>query len=568
MSSLWTWPVPGVDRVTSDYGERILNGKSENHEGIDIGAPLGTPIVAASSGKVINSGTARGYGNWIRIDHGNGVISTYGHMKTLYAKKDDIVQAGDVIALVGNEGESTGPHLHFQIEVNGSPVSPFKYVSSEGDTTVASNYDPSGFTEDPISDPAYSGTIEAGGVTVGQRVSGVTPQPVHAYVNIFVGEDQLLLSTEPPRPNILQSFEYNRLDGAGETVTFSVFDDNWEEIESVLAANHDKIFIEYGYYGTGKKSKRYKLTLLNYNLTFVSTGTLLSVEAVTEGVVQNLKQKSIPLNTYNPTEAVKKICEELGYTVLEENFDSSQDIQADDPFNMVEDFPISYIQYTIVPQASQEGEELFSFEVDSDGVAYFRREAFDTTKTDELRTYIYQKGYDSNVIDFNVDIKAVFGGTGDFEIATRYRNELLDTKTKQSSYQEVDKSSVVTISTGDITHTKSDQSDPIVDAAGYSPTQMKSQLYYHMKSITHDAYEATLTIVGDPTLDLRDNRYIRVINVTDKGTLHHTSGVYWIEGITDSIRGGSMTSVLKLKKNATIGDIDGIEILNPKYLLR
>lgn len=566
----WYWPLPSSTNITSDFGYRTqpTKGASTNHKGIDIGASYGSDIVAASAGKVISSGTANGYGQWIRIDHGNGVISIYGHMQTRLVSVGDTVTAGQVIAKVGSEGVSTGPHLHFQIEVNGVVVDPLKYVSSSGPSAVSSEYNANAFSEESDLPNSYYGTVEAGGTTIGQRVSGVTTQPVHAFINIYVGDNQLLLSTTPARPNIIQSFEYTRLEGAGESAIFTLFDDNWEEIEAVLSANFDNINIEYGYYGTGVKSKLVRHRLLSYNLSFEFEGTIISVETTTEGVVDNLVQRSIVLNTYNPTEAVKKICKTLGYKVFDENFDISQDISADNPFNIVEDFPITYIQNVIIPQASQENEELFRFFIDNENRAYFKRISYATTKTDSLRTYIYQKGYDSSVIDFTVDIKGVFGGTGDFEIATGYRSSVFDTTNKEQVSQRVDKSSVVTEATGDITHTNSNQSVPVIDSSGRSASQMKSILYYNMKSRLHDAYEATLTIVGDPTIDYINDRYIRIINVTDKGYLHHTSGVYWIQGITDSIQGGEMITTLKLVKNATAGDIDGIEIINPKYLIK
>lgn len=126
-----TWPVPGHKTITSPFGprKRPTKGASTYHKGIDIGAPLGTPIIAASKGRVIASGPASGFGNWIKVDHGGGMVSIYGHMKTLYAKVGQQVSAGERIALVGNEGHSSGPHLHFQLEINGSAVDPTPYFN-------------------------------------------------------------------------------------------------------------------------------------------------------------------------------------------------------------------------------------------------------------------------------------------------------------------------------------------------------------------------------------------------------------------------------------------------------
>lgn len=563
---------PGTYTISSKFGYRssISTSKgntSSSHKGIDLATYGGSsdPIYAVADGVVSKIAyDDDGYGHYIVLEHSDEVETLYAHMaEQSPLSEGSSVSAGMVIGNVGSTGSSTGPHLHFEIVIKGKRVDPAPYIESGGTTVVSEDY-----TEDDSAGDITSSNyvVEAGGTTIGQRVSGTTTQPVHAFINIYYGDNQTLLATTPAKPNMIQSFEYSRLDGAGETVIFSIFDDNWEEIESILSAHYDKIFIQYGYYGTGLKSKLYKVLLLDYSISFHSTGTIISVEAVSEGVVSNLNPVTMALNTYNPTEAVKTICRELGYKVLDENFDSSKDIVADNPFNIIEENPISYIQYTIIPQAAEEGEELFSFDIDPDGTVYFKRESYDSTNVDNLRTYIYQKGYDSNVIDFHVDVKGIFGGSGTFNLATEYRSSVFDTKTKESQSYSANKSSVVTVATGDSSFTRSDQSASLLDSAGYSPSQMKNQLYYRMKSMTNDAYGATLTIVGDPSINVHE--FVRLINVTDKGHLHHTSGVYWIEGVTDSIHAGEMITVLKLIKNATAGDIDGLEIINPKLMIK
>ncbi len=110
----------GVDApVTSSVGYRNAPtaGASSNHKGTDIGVPVGTPIHSLSSGTVLHAGPASGYGQWVQIQQDDGKIVTYGHIsKYDYFSEGDRVNAGDVVALSGNEGVSTGPHLHLQIE--------------------------------------------------------------------------------------------------------------------------------------------------------------------------------------------------------------------------------------------------------------------------------------------------------------------------------------------------------------------------------------------------------------------------------------------------------------------
>lgn len=128
------WPLPGYTKISSYFGNRLhpILKVYRFHSGIDIGAPQGTYIHAAASGKVIWSGwRSGGGGNTIIIDHGGGIATLYLHIMQggLLVKEGQVVAAGDVIAKVGSTGLSTGPHLHFTVKVNGESVDPLKYVS-------------------------------------------------------------------------------------------------------------------------------------------------------------------------------------------------------------------------------------------------------------------------------------------------------------------------------------------------------------------------------------------------------------------------------------------------------
>ena len=116
------WPVSGP--VTSGFGSRW--GKM--HEGIDIAVGVGTPVHPAAAGTVIYAGWMSGYGNIVVIDHGNGLSTAYGHNSSLSVGQGAVVGAGGVIALSGNTGHSTGPHVHFEVRVNGVPVDPLGYL--------------------------------------------------------------------------------------------------------------------------------------------------------------------------------------------------------------------------------------------------------------------------------------------------------------------------------------------------------------------------------------------------------------------------------------------------------
>jgi murein DD-endopeptidase MepM/ murein hydrolase activator NlpD len=107
------------------------------HWGIDLAAPLGTPIYAATDGVVLRAGPASGFGNAIYIQNADGDVEIYGHMKYYNVKAGDVVHAGDQIAKVGNQGQSTGPHLHFELHrggMTGKPFDPQGWLAEHGIT--------------------------------------------------------------------------------------------------------------------------------------------------------------------------------------------------------------------------------------------------------------------------------------------------------------------------------------------------------------------------------------------------------------------------------------------------
>jgi murein DD-endopeptidase MepM/ murein hydrolase activator NlpD len=121
-ASGFIWPVSGP--VTSPFGMRW----GRMHTGIDIGVPYGTPIHAAASGQVIYAGWMDGYGNLVFIDHGRGISTGYAHQSNIAVSNGQSVTQGQVIGYVGCTGHCFGPHLHFEVRVNGTPVDPLGYL--------------------------------------------------------------------------------------------------------------------------------------------------------------------------------------------------------------------------------------------------------------------------------------------------------------------------------------------------------------------------------------------------------------------------------------------------------
>jgi murein DD-endopeptidase MepM/ murein hydrolase activator NlpD len=125
----WLWPCGGCPQ-TSSFGWRThpIFGDRRLHAGIDLGAPIGTPVRAAEAGIVLIAGPASGYGTLVVVGHGGGLSTAYAHMSTISVMAGQSVSRGEQVGEVGNEGNSTGPHLHFEVRRDGEPVDPSAYV--------------------------------------------------------------------------------------------------------------------------------------------------------------------------------------------------------------------------------------------------------------------------------------------------------------------------------------------------------------------------------------------------------------------------------------------------------
>ena len=125
------WPAPSYTRISDDYGTRThpILGTQQFHNGVDMAAPNGSPILAAYDGEVIAASYSPTMGNYIMIDHGDGLITIYMHASSVSVGTGTMVARGEQIGCVGSTGRSTGPHLHFSVRLNGSYTSPWNYLS-------------------------------------------------------------------------------------------------------------------------------------------------------------------------------------------------------------------------------------------------------------------------------------------------------------------------------------------------------------------------------------------------------------------------------------------------------
>lgn len=138
----FAWPAPGYTTITSRYGMRIhpILKTARVHTGTDVAMPTGAYIIAANDGVVIKSMYTTGYGNMVMIDHGGGVSTLYGHGSEIIAQTGQEVKKGDIIMKAGSTGWSTGPHLHFEVRINGTAVDSLPYITNQlSETTEQEN---------------------------------------------------------------------------------------------------------------------------------------------------------------------------------------------------------------------------------------------------------------------------------------------------------------------------------------------------------------------------------------------------------------------------------------------
>lgn len=145
------WPVSGI--ITSYYGTRgnpFGGMSSEFHKGQDIAAPMGTGVIATADGVVVIAGWQRGYGRVVYLDHGNGISTRYGHLSRIDVAEGQTIKRGEQLGLVGSSGRSTGPHLHYEVRVNGAAVNPGSYLPSIVSTTTTNTVAPAPTTAQPL----------------------------------------------------------------------------------------------------------------------------------------------------------------------------------------------------------------------------------------------------------------------------------------------------------------------------------------------------------------------------------------------------------------------------------
>jgi len=132
-------PLAGEPGLTSSFGYRVdpFLGRLALHPGVDLAEAYGAEIHAAAAGRVVHAGPAGGYGIMVEIDHGNGLATRYAHMSEALVEEGEAVDKGAVLGRLGSTGRSTGPHLHYEVRVDGEPVDPERFLRAGADMALA-----------------------------------------------------------------------------------------------------------------------------------------------------------------------------------------------------------------------------------------------------------------------------------------------------------------------------------------------------------------------------------------------------------------------------------------------
>lgn len=385
-------------------------------------------------------------------------------------------------------------------------------------------------------------------------------QPYHAFVNLYAGD----VSLSPIPPQYMQSFTViKKADNAG-TFKFAVFDRAWEEVENLLQENYSNISFQYGHV-TGRQSLVYTGMVTKYSLDFQSCGVVLSAEGAYESARGNFSLMSIDTGSNKPSEAFVQIAAEMGWQLGRVDETNAIELPSTETYKLLKEHPMKYIVSQLIPQATRasDGKSGYRFILDDSTTpptASFYPPEFEA---DEYKTYVYQKGVNSSLVNFRLTSEGVFGGGGFYKVATQFKSVTIDPlfKSKKENTRHINDYAETT---GEYSLTHYAQSVGIVDSGGSTVSQANAILNYEVENSF--PYNAQATIVGDPSIKLTEP--IRILIIKDNGMLHNASGIYTVMGITDTIYDGTYLTNLQLTKTGVDSDASGMELINYRNLIK
>lgn len=409
-----------------------------------------------------------------------------------------------------------------------------------------------------------------------ETIDNISSQPFQAFVDIYIHD--LKLKNIPPK--YLKTFEIEEMliDGVGSsTFTLELVDEYWDELEYNLnqnmSDNETAISFRYGHVN-GRQSIMYHGFVSQYSIEFNSYGITLVVIGSSVSNEAMLSTSSGKFSSKDPTDVVRQLIEKQGWTIG--RIDPAVQILNDDgslkEFTMINDKVLPYISKEIAPYCirASDGKGGYQFYLDEStnpATAHFHPIDIANT-TDDLdssldRTYVYQKGINGPVLDWRYDNKGSSSGAyvGNMSIAGEIESTTINPITKEVTTINKDVRDV-DVAEGEYTNTTT-LNTAIVDLSGYNKQEVSSHIDYKIKA-DREPYTATLTIVGDPTIDL--NTKIRMIVITPKGDLHHSSGRYTVTKVLHRINSGIMTTVITMMR---LCDIEGgVDLVRYKKLYK
>lgn len=404
-----------------------------------------------------------------------------------------------------------------------------------------------------------------------ENLPSLDAQPYYAFVDLYIGGHAF--PNIPPQYLISLSVDNILLNGSSN-VTLVLYDKYSDEIEEVLyrgsTIHEGNAYIRYGH-TTGRESRILPFTITDYDLDIEGEGSILTIRGTTQSVVgANLEGTGIFTAGTTPSDAVKTICTRLGLAFTDETIHTARQLVGSDgepvSFNLIreEDY-IKYIKTELCPRAIRESDGVggYQFYIDDSqtpNVAHFHPLEVNQKA---LRTYVYQKGVNSNVVSLSITNNFISSGVGISGLASDLEASQIDPITNEEVVQKRTITEVHRNVTGEYTHKKSGQSTQMVETGAMSYAETEANLEYRL---THtNPKTVDMTVVGDPTLSYAG--YVRLIILTRKNNLHHTSGIYTISNLSMTIQDGIMLSTMHLFSNDSLM-MDGVEMVKYKSLYK
>lgn len=401
------------------------------------------------------------------------------------------------------------------------------------------------------------------------------PNPYVAYLQISVGKYDLA----PIPPKYMMNFNYERISdsnqGTGNKFSFSLFDKSAIEMEYYLAQGLDDVEFEYGVYD-GNKSKRYKGKITHYDIDFSSAGATLNVEGISSGLATFGEPKTVTYKSGNPAEIVRQIAKEENWNIgkIEDTEIVYEDDKKKTPKQIVRTNKdaISFITSDLVPIAKslnhKDSNFICYFEdvADKSNDEYVSKVFFvsqgwkdEQKKEDEdsegVIIYEFEIGVDgeSDVISFNPQYSGLLTailGANEVDVITvnSIANEMFNVRIKDSSKEKSDET------IGDNKDRSQRRIIPIPQSSEDEARKIAASMWYKQ---ANQSYQATLSILGDPTIEPFKFASILNIPVNDSGLPHHSTGIYVITRVTDTISDtGVFTTELSLIRNGLNVSLD------------